>query len=149
MTENLTLFMADKKVKTENEKVAISKNFLDEKGEPLKWEIRALSSIEDAEIKKRCMVTRTSKRGSSTEVDSIMLMLHYAAASVVFPDLSDVALQDSYKVKTSTELLKAMLLPGEISRLSEMAQKLSGYDETLDDMVDDAKNSLEAENGSQ
>ena len=63
------------------------------------------------------------------------------AASVVYPDLYDAELQDSYGVCTPEELLYAMVDdPGEYNDLAAFVQKLNGFDVSFDDKVEEAKN---------
>lgn len=50
-----------------------------------------------------------------------------ALAGVVSPDLRDGRLLSKYKAVTPAELIKAMLLPGEIEDVSREIEKLSGY----------------------
>ena len=53
--------------------------------------------------------------------------IHIILAGVVAPDLKSAALADKYKASTPAELIKNMLLPGEIDDLSREIEKLSGY----------------------
>ena len=63
------------------------------------------------------------------------------ASSVVVPDLYDKELQDSYGVMTPEELLFAMIdNPGEYQDLCVWIQKFQGFDKTLEEKVDEAKN---------
>ena len=62
-------------------------------------------------------------------------------ASVVFPDLYDAELQDSYGVKKPEDLLMAMVDdPGEYNELATYVQKLQGFDISLNEKVEEAKN---------
>lgn len=55
------------------------------------------------------------------------MKLHIVLAGVKAPDLKNQDLLDHYGAATPLELLKAMLLPGEIEDLSLEIEKLSGY----------------------
>ena len=63
-----------------------------------------------------------------------------AAACTVFPNLMDAELQDSYKVKTPEDLLRSMLTSGEYAEYLQTIQSMNGYDASMDEMVEDAKN---------
>ena len=64
------------------------------------------------------------------------------ASSVVWPDLYDAELQDSYGVKAPEALLYAMVDDaGEYSDLCAWVQKFQGLTKSLDDRVEEAKNS--------
>lgn len=63
------------------------------------------------------------------------------AASVVYPDLYDKELQDSYGVMTPEDLVYAMVdNAGEYQELSVWLQNFQGFTKTMDDKVDEAKN---------
>lgn len=53
--------------------------------------------------------------------------LHIILEGVKAPDLKNQALLDHYGAATPLELLKKMLLPGEIGDLALQIEKLSGY----------------------
>ena len=63
-----------------------------------------------------------------------------AAKCTVFPDLNDKELQDSYGVMGADSLLKAMLTPGEYAGYLDKVQELNGFDLTMDEAVQQAKN---------
>ena len=60
--------------------------------------------------------------------------------SLVYPDLNDKELQDSWGVMDSKELINAMLLPGEYSSLLQEVQKINGWDINIEDIKEEAKN---------
>jgi len=55
------------------------------------------------------------------------LNVHIVLAGVVEPNLKDTELLTKYNAPTPAELIKKMLLPGEIEDLSREIEKLSGY----------------------
>jgi hypothetical protein len=63
-----------------------------------------------------------------------------AVACTVFPDLNNKELQDSYKVMGADVLLKTMLTPGEYADYVQKVQEVCGFDTSLQDEVDEAKN---------
>lgn len=75
------------------------------------------------------------------KVDSKNYIAELIASAIVFPDLLDADLQDSYGVKTPTELLKEMVDdPEEYNKLAEFIQEFNGLDETVNEKVEQAKN---------
>ena len=52
----------------------------------------------------------------------------------------DKELQDSYKVMGADALLKTMLTPGEYAEYLTKIQEVCGFDTTMQDEVDEAKN---------
>lgn len=135
-------FMAQNVCKIENRKVVISKRFKDENGKPIEWEIRAIDSDENEDIQRRATIRQPvfGQRGTySSDMDKVKYGYLLAAASVVYPDLKDVELQDSYGVKTPEALLKKMLYPAEFGELLSQIGDLSDM-EDLGNAVEEAKN---------
>ena len=141
---NLSLFLKKNKKIRENTKYAATKSLLDENGEPLKWEIRALTTKESEDIRVACTmdVPVPGKKGMyRPKVDSKEYIAKLITSCVVFPDLYNKELQDSYGVKTPEDLLKEMVDdPTEYNAFAEFVQGYSGLDETLEDKVEEAKN---------
>ena len=139
---DLKSFLKQNVIQSENVKYAASDRFLDDKNKPIEWEIRAITSKEDEELRKTA--TRkisTGKRGQfSQEIDTNKYIGLLAAACTVVPNLNDASLQDSYGVMSADELLKAMLLPGEYTDYLAKVQEICGFDKSVQDLIDDAKN---------
>lgn len=141
---NFSRFMKANKVVKENAKLAVTESLCDEEGKPLLWELRHISSKENEAIRDSC-IAEVAVAGKSGVVRSKLKTGLYVqkliAASVVVPDLYDAELQDSYGVKTPEELLMALVdNPGEYNRLAEFVQHFQGFDISLDDKVEQAKN---------
>lgn len=138
--DQLAAFLAENVEKIPNKKVVVSPRFKDSKGNPIEWEIKAISCTENEDLQRQAMVSRKQPNGQVTrELDSIKYLALLVAESVVFPDLLNAKLQDSYGVKTPTELIKKMLYPREFNSLAEMVTAFSQVD-NLADKVEEAKN---------
>ena len=75
------------------------------------------------------------------KLKSALYIQKMISASVVMPDLYDAELQDSYGVKTPEDLLLAMVDdPGEYNDLAAFVQKFQGFNVSLEDKVNEAKN---------
>ena len=62
-------------------------------------------------------------------------------ACVVEPNLYDKDLQDSYGVMSPDDLLKEMIDdPGEYQEFATFVQNFNGFNTTLEDKVEEAKN---------
>lgn len=143
MANSLAAFMAQNAVKAEVIEAAVSKRFLDVDGKPVKWKLGAITSEEDESLRKSCTYKTqvTGKKDQFTmDFDNNRYIGVLAAKCVVYPDLNDVGLQDSYSVKSGDSLLKTMLLPGEYAKLVEKVQEINGYDRSMDEVVEEAKN---------
>lgn len=141
---NLSLFLKkNKKVRT-NTFYAATKSLCDEKGNPVEWEIKALTTKESEDIRSECTteVPVTGKPGMvRPKVDTKAYIAKLIAACVVFPDLYNKELQDSYGVRTPEDLLKEMVDdPTEYNALAEFIQNFNGLDESLEEKVKEAKN---------
>lgn len=137
-------FMKTNKVVMENESYPATKSLCDENGNPLEWEFKHITSKENERLRESC-TTEVQITGKPNMFRPKMNTSQYIAkmicASVVSPDLYDAELQDSYGVKTPEELLYAMVDDaGEYQELTIWMQKFQGFNQTLDDKVEEAKN---------
>lgn len=137
-------FMKANKAVKENGFYPATTSLCDEKGAPLEWEFKHISSKENEEIRESCTidVPVTGKPNMyRPKLKSGAYICKMIAASVVVPDLFDAELQDSYGVKTPEDLLMAMVDdPGEYNDLAAFVQKFQGFNVSFEDKVDEAKN---------
>lgn len=137
-------FMKANKAVKENGFYPATKSLCDENGNPLDWEFKHITSKENEDIREGCTieVPITGKPNMFRQkVKTGLYIQRMIAASVVVPDLYDAELQDSYGVKTPEDLLLAMVDdPGEYNELAAFVQKFQGFDVSLKDKVDEAKN---------
>ena len=82
------------------------------------------------------------KRGQvKKELDTTKYISKLICASIVEPNLNNAQLQDSYGVKTPEDLLFEMVdVAGEYNDLTAFVQELSGLNDDMDELVDEAKN---------
>lgn len=135
--QDLTMFMAGNVLADETVKYRASKRI------PADWEIKAISSDEDEQLRKDCTkkVPIAGKRGQYTqETDTDKYICQMCVACTVFPNLNDAKLQDSYGVKSADALLKKMLKPGEYTEYKAKVMEVNGYDMSMEELVDEAKN---------
>lgn len=140
---SLSAFLAENAEKVENVQFVVSKRFKDENGNPVPWEIKPITGIEDEAIRKSCMkrFQVPGKRNQFTqETDYNMYMGKLAVACVVVPNLNSQELQDSYHAMGAEALLKTMLTNGEYADLLNKVQEVCGFDVTIQDDVEEAKN---------
>ena len=141
---SLSRFLKQNKKPRQNGKYAPTASLTDENGKPLEWEFRHISSGENERLRDDCTidVPITGKPGLYRQkFKTREYLARLVAASVVEPDLNLAELQDSYGVKTPTDLVYAMVdSPGEYQDLCVWVQKFQGFDNTLEDKVEEAKN---------
>lgn len=140
--DNLKGFFKANVIQVENEKVVISNRFVDNKGNPIPWEIKAISNAEDDKLREEN--TKQEKIKKNVYVPKFnypAYLKNLIMSCVVFPNLNDKELQDSYNVMGASELLSAMLLPGEYNTLAEAVQEICGFDKDLmEEKIKTAKN---------
>lgn len=140
---SLKAFLKQSAILPENQKVVVSKRFVGEDGKPVEWEIKAITTVENEKIMESC-TKRTSvpgKRGQYNEItDRALYVRKMAAACTVYPNLNDKELQDSYGVMSAEELIGEMLLPGEFAEYTNVIGEVAGFDTTMEDRIEAAKN---------
>ncbi len=141
MAKSLSAFLAQNAKKVDNRKIAASPRFVDENGKPMEWEIACITASENQKLRKES--TRnvpTSKRGQYTQdFDTALYQAKLATKCVVFPDVNDKELQDSYGVMSAEQLISTMLTPGEFDDLILSIVELNGFTPE-GEMVDEARN---------
>lgn len=140
---NLSAFLKQNALKNENVKFVASKRFVDDSGKPIEWEICGITSEDDEAIRKACTrkVPIPGKKGQYTpETDYNAYLGKLAARCTVYPNLNNAELQNSYGVMGADTLLKTMLNPGEYAEYLAKIQEVNGFDVTMEELVDQAKN---------
>ena len=118
-----------------------SQKFKDEKGKVVQWKLKAIDSALDEAIRKDCTKKVRGGRGvSNVEVDTDKYTAMLCVNTVVYPNLNDAAFQDALGVKSAEALLRKLLLPGELMSLKEKVMEVNGFDMSMEDLIDEAKN---------
>ena len=127
----------------ETVKYVASKRFVDKNGNPQEWEIKPIDSDLDEQLRKECTkkVQIPGKRGQfNQETDTDKYLAKMCVACTVYPNLNDAELQDHFGVKSGDALLKKMLKPGEYTEYKAKVMEVNGYDMSMEEMVEEAKN---------
>ncbi len=137
-------FMKQNKIKKENTTYAATKSLLDENGEPLLWTLKPISSKENDTIRDECMAEVPVKGKPNMyrpKLNTSKYIAKMICTAVIEPNLNDKDLQDSYGVMTPEELLKEMIDdPGEYADFSAFVQSYNGFNTSMDDKIEEAKN---------
>ena len=139
---DFSIFMAGNANQAESVKYVASKRFAVD-GTPVEWEIKPIDSDLDEALRKECTkrVPIVGKRGQyNQETDTDKYIAKMCVACTVYPNLNDAELQNSYGVKDGMSLLKKLLLPGEYTEYKAKVMEVNGYDMSMDELVDEAKN---------
>jgi hypothetical protein len=133
---DLSLFLKENKKKKENGFFPATKSLCDADGKPLMWEIKPLSTRDDQELRDECMVQKLipGKNGEQQlRFDSQKYLVRMMTACIIFPDLDDKKLQDSYGVKSAEDLIVEMIDdPDEFNEFAGFIQEYSGFDDIVD-----------------
>ncbi|QOS98108.1 phage portal protein [Brevibacterium sp. JNUCC-42] len=138
---DLSMFFAENVSTEVVEEIVVSERFKDKDGNPAKWKIRAITESENDKIRKSCIrQPKNKKKQQMPEFDPNEYRIKLAVNCVVYPDLKNKELQDSYKVIGAENLLTAMLFSGEAGDLYEKIYEINGFDKEVDEMADEIKN---------
>lgn len=141
---DLSRFLKKNKKIKENVQYAVTKSLTDEKGQPLLWEIRPLTSKETNRLTDECTFQEQVPGKPNVfrnKINSTKLLQKMMVSSVVFPNLNDKDLQDSYGVMTPEELITEMVDdPGEYNNFGKYLNELNGFNEGINEKVEEAKN---------
>ena len=137
-------FMKQNKIKKENTTFAPTKSLLDENGEPIKFIIKPLTTKENEDIREACTVDIpvTGKPNIfRPKLNTSKYLAKMLWSCIIEPNLFDKELQDSYGVMTPEDLIKVMIDdPGEYQDFVTFIQNFNGFNVSLEDKVDNAKN---------
>ncbi len=137
---NFSEFMLQNAIKVENEKFVVSERFLDEDKKPLEWELKTLTKFEEEQIMRSCYKMTERNGKYINEFDDILFAGKVVASRVVYPELNNQELQDSYRTMSADQLLKTMLTAGEYLRLQVKLNVMGNKRTKLDEKVKQAKN---------
>ncbi len=101
------------------------------------FKCQALDGQTYADIQRRAI--GISKRGSIKDIDIYEMQVMTALEGVIEPSFKDKKLLDHFNAPTPKDLVKKMLLPGEIAELHNVINELSGYERDNDE-EDEIKN---------
>ena len=128
----------------EDIEMIVSKRFVDEKGNHIPWILRQLTAKENNNLRKKHTITITNKFGRIEEnFNADAYQEEFITSSVIFPDLTDTKVQQSYGALGAYDLLQKMLTADEFANLQI---KVAGFAEeeiienSMDNLVEEVKN---------
>lgn len=140
MNKDLSFFFADVAEAKVTEVAIVASERFKANGEVIPWKFKVFDADEIAEIKKQSTKIIKSNGSKQVTVDTTMLTQNAIIESVVYPNLKDIQLQESYNATSPRMLLKAMLTGPELERLGDKILKAQGFMEDINTLIDDAKN---------
>lgn len=146
MEENMNFqaFLKGNAKPIEDIEMIVSKRFVDEEGNAIPWVLRQLTGKESNNLRKKHTKKIKNKLGRIEEqFNSEAYQEEFITSSVIFPDLRNAKLQESYNALGEYDLLQKMLSADELANLQI---KISGFAEeeiienSMDNLVEEAKN---------
>lgn len=135
-------FFMENAAPAEEHTLVVSDRFKGEDGKPIPWVLKSISESENKMVRNASTKKVKSRSGQmSTETDHALYMSKLVVSCVVFPDLKDAKLQDSYGVRSPESLIEKMLMPGEFADLVTKIQDINGFDRDPNEVIEEVKNS--------
>ena len=131
----LEMFLMENSIDNIEEKVIISERFRD-----LPFVIRPLTNDEYAEINKRALKIDGKKVNFDTKKFNVLA----AIECTIEPNFRSAEAIKAQNVTTPEQYISKVLLPGEIATLAEKISKISGFNQSVEDveeLKEEAKNS--------
>lgn len=109
--------------------------------------VREITEAENEAIREGCMKQHFDKRTrrKQKELDARLYNARLIVECCVEPNFKDAELQRAYGVMGAEALVKAVFNPGQYSDLLSAVTDINGFADDVNDLVDDAKNSLPVE----
>lgn len=104
---------------------------------------KPISATTGDEIRKSCRKTTVHKGQKIVESNQDAFVAKLIIETTVHPDFKSIELQKSWGVLGAEDLLNAMkakMKDGEFATLSSIVSEINGYDKTMEDLVEEAKN---------
>ena len=137
MTITLTQFLMENDVTTIEEKVVVSRRIKDEDGNLLEFKIKPLTYEQYSDYQKQCTIIKGKDVDFDYRKFNNLLVLNHT----VEPNFKDAEFVKQVGAVYPEQAMGKVLLAGEISVLAEQIRKVSGFEDSLDDLAAQVKNS--------
>ena len=117
-----------------------SEDFKDQEGKPVPFKIKPIGFGEFSAIREQNSKTEIKNKQIIKQTNEGATTLALCAKCVVYPDLKNAELQDFYGVMNEIDLLDSMLDFKEIELLSNKIMEISGLNQDVNELKEEAKN---------
>lgn len=134
MQQTLTDFLIGNELDNIEKEVVLNgrlKNF--------KFKIKAITQSQFSEMQKQCVVLDT--KGKKVRFDSTRFSIMTIVKGCTYPNFRQDEFVKACGVTLPEQCVTKKLLPGEISELAKQIMQLSGFDEDINEQVEEVKNS--------
>lgn len=109
---------------------------------PFPFILRSITQEENKELEKSCEKKKFNPKTKQTEVetDRNLYVSRLLVTCCVEPNFKDADLQARFGVMGAEALAEKLLTPGQYSNLMLAVQELNGFDDDINDLVEEAKN---------
>ncbi len=105
------------------------------------FKLKAITAEEEEECRRDATSrVKVKKNRYNNELDTIKYQNLLTIKTVIYPDLNNAELQNSYGVMGAENLLTKMLLSGELLALHSKVNEVNGFNSDDEDLVEEAKN---------
>ncbi|HLR92405.1 MAG TPA: hypothetical protein VK048_05030 [Atopostipes sp.] len=140
---DLSFFMPGKAEQVEVVEAPISQRFKDAKGKIIPFQFKPITTDRVDELEKfhtKPVIKGNKKVGE--RVDQARFMAHIAVESTIYPNFKDEKMRKAYKSEDPIEIAKKVLnVVGEYTNWMSKASEVNGFEDSLDDLEEIAKNS--------
>lgn len=136
--KNISIFFKENNLKNEVRKIALSDRFKDEEGEIVEFEIQPLNPVEFTKLKDNKTQVKVRNDGTAyPKMDTIEITKELISKCILYPNLNDVELQNSYGVMGALNLATEILTIKEFNTLVDYLWEIHG--EKADLKIEDVK----------
>lgn len=119
----------------------ITERYTDENEKPVPFKFKAIESKRIDEIKVECTNIIHTKGQKVEKFNNDRFAAKVGIETTVFPNFKDKELLESYNCVDPIDLAHEILkIPGEYSDWIETSFKVNGFDDTFEELVENAKN---------
>ncbi len=137
MTMTLTDFLLDNPVDNLQEEIIVAERFKDSEGNPLKFRIKAVPAEEFTAMQKK--YTKISKKGK-TDFDNAGFNMEIILDYTVEPDFRNADAIKKAGCLVPKQFVNKVLKAGEVTELVKQISALSGFEDDVEDLKEEAKN---------
>lgn len=141
---SLDAFLKGNAKPIENIEKVVSRRFVDKEGNAIPWILKPLTAQESNMLRKKHTKKLKNKLGKiEEEFNGNAYQEEFTTKSVIFPDLENTELQQSYGAMGAYDLLQKMLTADEFANLQI---EVAGFAEeeivenSMDNLIDEVKN---------
>lgn len=112
-------------------------------GKEKKMKFKPISAVLGDELRKKCRKVEFYKGQKIIETNQDKYVANLIIETTIHPDLKSAELQTAWGVKGAEELLtsmKAKMNDGEYAEWSSIVSQINGYDKSMQELVEEAKN---------